>query len=144
MSLFIVFRERGLVVTSRGSSNPEAFLIFHILSYIQARVSKLRKLVLPPPPPLLPITASPPTHTPTRYFHTPFHTFDALIILLSFTLDVLLHGILEEVASLVVILRLWRFFKIIEEFGVGAQEQMDGLEMKIQELERENSELRGI
>ncbi|KAH9218853.1 hypothetical protein DL95DRAFT_332121 [Leptodontidium sp. 2 PMI_412] len=77
------------------------------------------------------------------YFHTPFHTFDALIILLSFTLDVLLHGILEEVASLVVILRLWRFFKIIEEFGVGAQEQMDGLELRIRQLEGENKLLRG-
>ncbi|KAH7350849.1 hypothetical protein BKA65DRAFT_396214, partial [Rhexocercosporidium sp. MPI-PUGE-AT-0058] len=76
------------------------------------------------------------------YFHTPFHTFDALIILLSFTLDVLLHGILEEVASLVVILRLWRFFKIVEEFSVGAQEQMDGLEMRIRVLEGENRRLR--
>ncbi|KAG4443450.1 hypothetical protein IFR05_001020 [Cadophora sp. M221] len=96
-----------------------------------------------------PISYNPPSQKPPRltppspsYFHTPFHTFDALIILLSFTLDVLLHGILEEVASLVVILRLWRFFKIIEEFGVGAQEQMDGLELRIRQLEGENKLLR--
>ena len=56
--------------------------------------------------------------------------------------DVLLHGILEEVASLVVVLRLWRFFKIIEEFTVGAQEQMDGLELRIESLELENRDLK--
>lgn len=49
---------------------------------------------------------------------------------------------LEEVASLVVILRLWRFFKIIEEFSVGAQEQMDGLQERIEALEMENQELK--
>jgi hypothetical protein len=53
-----------------------------------------------------------------------------------------LHGILEEVASLVVILRLWRFFKIIEEFGVAADEQMDGLSLRIEQLETENQDLR--
>jgi predicted nucleic acid-binding Zn-ribbon protein len=55
---------------------------------------------------------------------------------------VLLHGVLEEVASLVVILRLWRFFKIIEEFSVGAEEQMEGLEMRIEQLETENGDLK--
>jgi hypothetical protein len=71
-----------------------------------------------------------------------FHTFDALVISASLIIDILLHGILEEVASLVIILRLWRFFKIIEEFSVGAQEQMDGLEERIEQLEEENRELK--
>ena len=56
--------------------------------------------------------------------------------------DVLLHGVLEELASLVVVLRLWRFFKIIEEFSVGAEEQMDGLELRIEQLETENGDLK--
>jgi hypothetical protein len=56
--------------------------------------------------------------------------------------DVLLHGVLEEVASLVVILRLWRFFKIIEEFSVGAEEQMEGLNIRIEQLESENQDLK--
>lgn len=43
---------------------------------------------------------------------------------------------------MVVILRLWRFFKIIEEFSVGAQEQMDALEMRISQLEVENLDLK--
>ena len=57
-------------------------------------------------------------------------------------MDVLLRGIIEEVASLVVILRLWRVFKIIEELSVGAQEQMEGLVEKVTDLQRENEELK--
>ncbi|RAL64391.1 hypothetical protein DID88_001867 [Monilinia fructigena] len=76
------------------------------------------------------------------YFRSKFHCFDATVILAGFVVDVLLHGILEEVASLVIVLRLWRFFKIIEEFSVGAQEQMDGLEERIEQLEMENRELK--
>ena len=67
-----------------------------------------------------------------------------LFIVIGFFTDVLLHGTLEEVASLVVVLRLWRFFKIIEKFSVGAQEQMDRLEMRISELEEENGRLRRL
>lgn len=76
------------------------------------------------------------------YFKSKFHCFDAAVIVAGFITDVLLHGVLEEVASLVVILRLWRFFKIIEEFSVGAEEQMDGLNLRIEQLETENEDLR--
>ncbi|EDO01231.1 predicted protein [Sclerotinia sclerotiorum 1980 UF-70] len=71
-----------------------------------------------------------------------FHCFDATVIVAGFVVDVLLHGIVEEVASLVIVLRLWRFFKIIEEFSVGAQEQMDVLEERIEQLEMENKRLK--
>jgi hypothetical protein len=67
---------------------------------------------------------------------------DALVIAAGFIVDVLLHGALEEVASLVVVLRLWRFFKIIEELGVGAEEQRTAFESRIQQLELENIHLR--
>lgn len=77
-----------------------------------------------------------------RYLHSWFHIFDALIIIISFLVDVLARGVVEEVASLVVILRLWRFVKIIEEMGVGASEQMEDLEMRIEQLEKENSGLK--
>lgn len=78
----------------------------------------------------------------SSYFASWFHIFDGIVIAAAFVIDVLLRGVLEEVASLVVILRLWRFFKIIEEFSVGAQEQMDGLEERIEGLERENEKLK--
>jgi hypothetical protein len=91
------------------------------------------------PPPL---ARSADADTRKRYFSSTFHTLDALVILASFTVDVVLHGVLEEVASLVVILRLWRFFKIIEEFSVGASEQMAALSERIGELEAENRDLK--
>lgn len=72
------------------------------------------------------------------YFRSRFHCFDAFVVVVGFVVDVLLHGILEEAASLVVILRLWRVFKIIEELSVGASEQTESLERKIEELRTEN------
>lgn len=60
----------------------------------------------------------------------------------SFLVDVLTHGVVEEVASLIIILRLWRFVKIIEELSVAGSERMEDLEMKIERLEEENSSLR--
>ncbi|KAJ4422502.1 hypothetical protein N0V82_002836 [Gnomoniopsis sp. IMI 355080] len=77
-----------------------------------------------------------------KYLNSWFHIFDALVIIVSFLVDVLTRGVVEEVASLVVILRLWRFVKIIEEMSVGASEQMEDLEMRIEQLEKENSDLK--
>ena len=53
-----------------------------------------------------------------------------------------LKGVLEEIGSIVVVLRLWRVFKIIEEFSAGAEEQMDALSERIEHLEMENKELK--
>lgn len=64
------------------------------------------------------------------------------MVVAGFVVDVLLHGILEEAASLVVILRLWRVFKIIEELSVGASEQAEELEHRVKELENDNGLLR--
>ena len=64
------------------------------------------------------------------------------MIILAFVIDVALQGILEEVGSAVVILRLWRVFKIVDEFSAGAQDQMDVLQERICELEEENRSLR--
>ena len=77
-----------------------------------------------------------------RFFRSKFHCFDALVIVAGFVIDVLLRGVLEEVAELVIVLRLWRVFKIIEELSVGAEEQMEGLNEKIEALEEENRDLR--
>jgi voltage-gated hydrogen channel 1 len=46
------------------------------------------------------------------------------------------------VASLVIILRLFRLVKIVEELSVGASERMEDMEGKMEELERENSDLK--
>ncbi len=54
----------------------------------------------------------------------------------------LAHGIVEEIASLVIILRLWRLVKIVEELSVGASETMEDMQMRLDGLEKENAELR--
>ncbi|THW64283.1 hypothetical protein D6D20_02992 [Aureobasidium pullulans] len=76
-----------------------------------------------------------------QYFRSKFHCFDAAVIVASFVIDVLLRGILEEVASLVIILRLWRVIKIMEELSVGAQEQTEALRERIELLEHEKSQM---
>ena len=80
--------------------------------------------------------------TQFSYFRSWFHCLDALVIVAGFIVDVLLHGIIGEAASLIVIMRLWRVFKIIEELSVGAEEQTEDLHRKIDELENDNRLLR--
>ena len=75
------------------------------------------------------------------FFGTWFHCFDAFVILVSFVVDVLAHGVLEDIASLVVILRLWRMVKIVEEMSVGAEEQMEELTARVEKLEHEKGVL---
>lgn len=84
----------------------------------------------------------PPWLMGSSYFSSWFHCFDALIIIISFTVDLVTHGIVEEIASLVVILRLWRFVKIVEELSLGASERMEEMQFKVEELQKENEELR--
>ena len=47
-----------------------------------------------------------------RFFKSWFHCLDATVITLAFLIDVVLKGVLEEVGSLVVVLRLWRVIKV--------------------------------
>jgi len=77
-----------------------------------------------------------------RFFHEWFHCFDAFVIVSSFVIDVVTHGTLEEIGSLIIILRLWRFVKIVDELGVSAEERTQEIEMKMSALERENEDLR--
>lgn len=64
-----------------------------------------------------------------------------MVILAAFVIDVLLRGPLEEAGSLVVIFRLWRVFKIIEEFSTGAADELEELQERIDALEREKDEI---
>lgn len=57
-------------------------------------------------------------------------------------IDVLSHGIVEEIASLVIVFRLFRFVKIVEEMSMGAAERMEGLEAQLEVLKRENGEMK--
>ncbi|KPM43917.1 hypothetical protein AK830_g2613 [Neonectria ditissima] len=76
------------------------------------------------------------------YFKSWFHCFDAFIVVAGFITDVVLVGIIEEIASLIVVMRLWRVTKIIEELSLGAQEQSEDLEREMDELRKDNDRLR--
>ena len=56
-------------------------------------------------------------------------------------IDVCLKGVLEEAGSIIVVLRLWRVFKIIEEFSAGAEDQISELTERIEQLEKEKEQL---
>jgi voltage-gated hydrogen channel 1 len=77
------------------------------------------------------------------YFKSAFHCFDAAVIIAGFVIDIVLRGPHEEAGSLVVVLRLWRVFKIIEEFSTGANDEMEGLYEHIDKLKEENESMRG-
>ncbi|KAM0211916.1 hypothetical protein ACHAQI_005069 [Fusarium lateritium] len=77
-----------------------------------------------------------------KYFKSWFHCFDAFIVVAGFVTDVLLRGIVEEVASLIVVMRLWRVVKIIEELGLGAQEQTEELSEKLEQCQTRNEGLK--
>jgi len=72
------------------------------------------------------------------YFSSKFHIFDSVVIVLAFILDVGLRGIVEEIGSIVVVLRLWRVFKIIEELSAASADALEKYEDQIEELRREN------
>ncbi|EPS43358.1 hypothetical protein H072_2679 [Dactylellina haptotyla CBS 200.50] len=82
-----------------------------------------------------------------RYLKQWIHAIDAAVITLGFLVGVVLkNGVVEEVAGLVVVLRLWRLIKIAEECVVEAyqesDEEMGRLKTRVEQLEKENSELR--
>ncbi|KAI1402949.1 hypothetical protein F4819DRAFT_256592 [Hypoxylon fuscum] len=75
------------------------------------------------------------------YFASWLHCFDALVVVVGFAIDLFEHNTVEVIASLVVMLRLWRFVKIVDEFSVEASEQTEELRMRIQGLEMRNATL---
>ncbi|KAI1502650.1 hypothetical protein F5X99DRAFT_378744 [Biscogniauxia marginata] len=75
------------------------------------------------------------------FFDSWFHRFDAFVIVGSFAVDLLEHGVAEEIASLIIVLRLWRFVKIIQEFSVEASEQTEELRGRIEDLEMQKADL---
>lgn len=76
-----------------------------------------------------------------RWLKSKFHVFDAVVIIASFVVDVVLHGVNSEVASLVVLLRLWRFVKIIEEISDTQEDRIEAFEEKVKKLKEENERM---
>ncbi|KAI0831440.1 hypothetical protein BC628DRAFT_1312137 [Trametes gibbosa] len=88
--------------------------------------------------------------------HAVLHLFDALVILTTFILEVGLRGRERELASLLVILRLWRLVKLVQGIAVSAGElderqaeelietrqQLQDACASLQAVRQENQELR--
>jgi len=73
-----------------------------------------------------------------RFPHASLHIFDAIIIVTTFVLEVVLRGKERELAGLLVILRLWRLLKLVGGVAVGAGELGEDT---AKELRRVKSEL---
>jgi hypothetical protein len=73
--------------------------------------------------------------------HSVLHLFDAFIIVTTFILEVVLKGREQELASLLIILRLWRLVKLVGGVAVGVGEVE---EETIKELNETRRELQGI
>jgi len=80
-----------------------------------------------------------------RVPHAGLHAFDSIIILTTFTLEVVLRGKEKELAGLLIILRLWRLVKLVGGVAVGAGELQEetarALEEVNCELERVKAQL---
>ncbi|KAI1207147.1 uncharacterized protein F4807DRAFT_462879 [Annulohypoxylon truncatum] len=75
------------------------------------------------------------------YFRSWFHRFDAFVVVAGLAVDLVENNTAEEIASLIVILRLWRFVKIVDEFSVEASEEMEEMRKRIEDLESRNAAL---
>ncbi|TEB31274.1 hypothetical protein FA13DRAFT_1791555 [Coprinellus micaceus] len=76
-----------------------------------------------------------------RVSHAWLHLFDAVVIVATFVLEVILRGRDAELAALLVILRLWRIVKLVTGVTVGIEE-VD--EERAKELEKTKEELSRI
>lgn len=65
-----------------------------------------------------------------------------MVILVAFVIQVSLRGMVEEVGSLVIVLRLWRVFQIIEELKSASEDTLEQYEEEIEKLRQENAHLR--
>ncbi|KAH9857013.1 hypothetical protein C2E23DRAFT_806261 [Lenzites betulinus] len=88
--------------------------------------------------------------------HAVLHLFDALVILTTFILEIVLRGRERELASLLVILRLWRLVKLVQGIAVSAGEldeqqaeelietrqQLKVAHASLEAIRQENQELR--
>jgi len=72
--------------------------------------------------------------------HASLHLFDAVVILGTFVLEVFLKGREQELAGLLIILRLWRLVKLVGGVAVGAGEIDEELSNKLVETQHELNE----
>ncbi|KIK59763.1 hypothetical protein GYMLUDRAFT_59895 [Collybiopsis luxurians FD-317 M1] len=114
--------------TPEGPDGPEWL---EILSHVSLGITAFFLLEIP-----LALTAfgfeyyNPFGNTP----HAIMHEFDAFIIITTFVLEVFLKGKERELASLLIVLRLWRLVKLVGGIAVGAGELGEDTAKELVEL----------
>ncbi|KAI0724103.1 hypothetical protein C8Q72DRAFT_858207 [Fomitopsis betulina] len=73
--------------------------------------------------------------------HSSLHFFDAVVIITTFMLEVILRGRERDLAGLLIVLRLWRLVKLVQGIAVSAGE-LD--EDTVRQLEETRRELEGV
>ncbi|KAG8961528.1 hypothetical protein FRC03_005293 [Tulasnella sp. 419] len=76
------------------------------------------------------------------YPHAGFHLLDAFVIIGSFVVEVFLKGKERELASLLIILRLWRIIKLVGGVAVGVGELNEAAAKELLEAQKEIAQLR--
>ncbi|KAI0281446.1 hypothetical protein BGY98DRAFT_1184949 [Russula aff. rugulosa BPL654] len=69
--------------------------------------------------------------------HATLHVFDAIIILTTFVLEVVLRGKERELAGLLIILRLWRLLKLVGGVAIGSGELEEDTYKDLARVKRE-------
>ncbi|EPT06116.1 hypothetical protein FOMPIDRAFT_124958 [Fomitopsis schrenkii] len=73
--------------------------------------------------------------------HSSLHFFDAVVIITTFVLEVVLRGRERELAGLLIVLRLWRLVKLVQGIAVSAGELEEDT---VRQLEETRQELEGV
>lgn len=107
-----VLADLGYTVLSTGCTpeGPESPLWLQVLSHISLAITTFFLVEIP-----LSVWAfGAQYYNPFgQVLHAKLHLFDALIILTTFVLEVVLRGRERELAGLLIILRLWRLVKLV-------------------------------
>jgi len=151
-----VLADLGYTVLSSDCEPPEgpdAPVWLNVLSYISLVITLLFVIELP----VTLWALGPKFYNPFgEVLHGGLHLFDAVIILTTFVLEVILRGKERELASLLIILRLWRLVKLVGGIAVGAgdiqeesakmlkdtRDELEEVTKTIEQLRTENTGLR--
>ncbi|TCD60020.1 hypothetical protein EIP91_010871 [Steccherinum ochraceum] len=77
-----------------------------------------------------------------RMPHAALHLFDAIIIVTTFVLEIVLRGKERELAALLIVLRLWRLVKLVGGIAVGAGDLEEENAKVLMETQQELEETR--
>ncbi|KAI0306531.1 hypothetical protein B0F90DRAFT_1623200 [Multifurca ochricompacta] len=121
------------------SGTPGAPLWLEVLSLISTTITTLFLVEIPLTLWSLGFSFyNPHGHVP----HASLHLFDALIIVTTFVLEVVLRGKERELAGLLIVLRLWRLLKLVGGVAVGTGEMDEDTYTELAKVKTELEESR--